>query len=222
MSLKPVKKSDQGKLWMTPRRDKPRKIHPEYHLIITEGTKTEPLYFQRIKEIINQKYPEHIQMTIIGQGDNTVNLFDQAKRIVNDDPNGYKHVWIVYDTDDFPAEDINKVPELCRNSSTEDCHYHAIWSNQCIELWYLLHYSFFQSDIHRKAYSPKLSAHLQNEGCGKYQKNRADMFDILRPHLPTAIRNAERLDELNAGKTPAESAPGTKVYEFLEKIKTYL
>ena len=222
MSLKPAKKSDQGKLWMTPRRDKPRKIHPEYHLIITEGTKTEPLYFQRVKEIINQKYPERIQLTIIGQGDSTVNLFEKAKRIVNDDPNGYKHVWIVYDTDDFPAEDINKVPELCRNSSTEDCHYHAIWSNQCIELWYLLHYSFFQSDIHRKSYSPKLSEHLQNEGCGRYKKNRPDMFDILLPHLLTAIRNAERLDALNAGKTPAESAPGTKVYEFLEKIKTYL
>ena len=86
MSLKPARKSDQGKLWMTPRRDKPRKIHPEYHLIVTEGTKTEPLYFQRIREIINQKYPERIQLTIIGQGDHTVNLFAQAKRIVHDDP----------------------------------------------------------------------------------------------------------------------------------------
>ena len=32
--------------------------------------------------------------------------------------------------------------------------YHAIWSNQCIEVWFLLHFSYFQSDIHRKEYWP--------------------------------------------------------------------
>ncbi|WP_330637594.1 hypothetical protein [Enterocloster lavalensis] len=44
MSLKPLKKSDMNKEWMRTRRDKPRKIQPEYHLIVTEGTNTEPAY----------------------------------------------------------------------------------------------------------------------------------------------------------------------------------
>ena len=34
MSLKPPKKSDLDKSWMKARRDKPKKIQPEYHLII--------------------------------------------------------------------------------------------------------------------------------------------------------------------------------------------
>ena len=38
MSLKPPKKSDLGKSWMKPRRDKNILIRPEYHLIVTEGT----------------------------------------------------------------------------------------------------------------------------------------------------------------------------------------
>ena len=42
MSLKPPKKSDLGKSWMKPRRDKNILIRPEYHLIVTEGTETEP------------------------------------------------------------------------------------------------------------------------------------------------------------------------------------
>ena len=42
MSLKPPKKSDLGKSWMKPRRDKNILICPEYHLIVTEGTETEP------------------------------------------------------------------------------------------------------------------------------------------------------------------------------------
>lgn len=33
MSLKPPKKSDLDKSWMKARRDKPKKIQPEYHLI---------------------------------------------------------------------------------------------------------------------------------------------------------------------------------------------
>lgn len=33
MSLKPVKKSDQNKSWMQPRRDRRKMIQPEYHLI---------------------------------------------------------------------------------------------------------------------------------------------------------------------------------------------
>lgn len=48
MSLKPPKKSDLDKSWMKARRDKPKKIQPEYHLIITEGTDTEPAYFGAI------------------------------------------------------------------------------------------------------------------------------------------------------------------------------
>ena len=45
MSLKPLKASDMGKEWMSKRRDGRRSINPEYHLIVTEGTKTEPKYF---------------------------------------------------------------------------------------------------------------------------------------------------------------------------------
>ena len=52
MSLKPPKKSDLDKTWMKARRDKPKKIQPEYHLIITEGTDTEPAYFEAMKEVI--------------------------------------------------------------------------------------------------------------------------------------------------------------------------
>lgn len=77
-------------------------------------------------------------------------LFDRARSHVQRSSNVYKHVWIVYDTDDFPQDYINRTAELCGQSSTEETEYHAIWSNQCIEVWFLLHFSYFQSDIHRK------------------------------------------------------------------------
>jgi hypothetical protein len=222
MSLKPPKKSDLDKSWMKKRRDKAIKIQPEYHLIVTEGTETEPQYFSAIRDIINRQYRDKIQLDIFGEGDNTLSLFEKAKRRASENPNGYKHVWVIYDTDDFPADHINRTAELCNQNSTSETQFHAIWSNQCIELWYLLHFSFFQSDIHRKEYWPKLTDWLESIGTGEYTKGRTDMYTVLRPFLEMAIVNAKKLDIINEGRTPTASAPGTKVYELIEKLIPYL
>lgn len=222
MSLKPLKKSDLGKAWMKPRMDRKMKIQPEYHLIVSEGTNTEPVYFEAIREIINRQYREKIQLEIAGEGDNTIRLFWKARQRALESANGYRHVWVVYDTDDFPAEHIDCVVELCREHSTEDTEYHALWSNQCVELWYLLHFSFMQSDIHRTAYWPKLTQWLTSIGAGEYRKNREDMYKILYPFMDFAIANAKRLENINQGRPPSKSAPGTKIYQLIERLKPYL
>ena len=56
MSPKPPGKPDRREGWMPRRRDKFIKMQPEYHLIVTEGTSTEPQYFQRMKETINLRH----------------------------------------------------------------------------------------------------------------------------------------------------------------------
>ena len=222
MSLKPLKKTDSDKEWLSGRRDARRAISPEYHLIVTEGTKTEPQYFGEIKMHINTRFRERIQLEVYGEGKNTVSLFEAAKQIVEKSPNGYKHIWIVYDTDDFSAESIDAVQVLCKENSNKGRRYHAIWSNQCIELWYLLYFSFFQSDINRRDYNPKLNECLKGISAGEYKKNRIDMFSVLRPYMETAISNAKKLNSINEGRTPSKSAPGTKVYELIEAIKPYI
>ena len=222
MSLKPPKKSDLNKPWMKNKPDRVIKIHPEYHLIVTEGTDTEPAYFGTIKEIINKQYPDKIQLNVFGEGDNTISLFERAKVLAGNNSNIYKHVWILYDTDDFPAAHIDRVLQLCADNSTEETEFHAIWSNQCIELWFLLHFSFMQSDIHRTEYWPKLTECLKRIGAGEYAKNRTDMYCVLRPYMDTAIANAKSLDEINYGKAPSKAAPGTKVYELVERLRPYL
>lgn len=222
MSLKPLKKTDMNKSWMKKRRDKQIKIQPEYHLIVTEGTKTEPEYFRAIRDIINSQYKDRVQLDIYGEGENTLNLFDRAQKHVNNSPNIYKHVWIVYDTDDFPSDHINKTAQLCENCSNDETTYHAIWSNQCIELWFLLHFSYFQSDIHRQEYWEKLSKSMSLYGLGTYTKGRSDMYMVLRPYLEIAIQNAKRLDEVNKGRKSSAAAPGTKMHEMLQTLKPYL
>ena len=223
MSLKPPKKSDLGKSWMKNRRDKARMIQPEYHLIASEGTETEPQYFGAIQRIINSKYRDRIQLKVEGIGDNTVNLLMKARQYVQNNGIVFKHVWIVYDTDDFLAENIDMVAQLCEEYSTQgETIYHAVWSNQCVELWYLLHFMYMDTDIDRSRYWPKLSDCLKNMGAGSYEKNRPDMYEVLRPYMDIAIANAKRLDKQNEGRKPSESAPGTKVYELVEMLRPYL
>lgn len=223
MSLKPVKKTDRGKSWIPARPDRKIGIQPEYHLIITEGTQTEPLYFEVLKARINSKYPNRIHMEITGKGKGADFLFAEATRRVAANPNGYSHVWLVFDTDDFPKDQIDNTVFRCKeiNGAQTQTKYHALWSNQCIELWFLLHFSFFHSDVARKEYGPKLTAHLKKIKQGVYSKNRADMFDILLPYVDTAIKNAHKLADENDGKSATQSKPGTRVYELLEDLRAY-
>lgn len=52
-----------------------------------------------------------------------------------------------------------------------------------------MHFSYFQSDIHRKEYWPKLSEIMTLYGLGPYSKGREDMYHTVTP--------------LSGGSTPA-------------------
>ena len=134
----------------------------------------------------------------------------------------FKHIWVVYDTDDFPKDKIDSVSELCKKNSTSYCRYHAIWSNQCIELWFLLHFGYYQSDLHRDYYFPKLDKWLKSINAGKYEKNRDDIYSLLKPYLTTAIKNAEQIADGNKNLPPSQCSPGTTVYEIFKKLINYL
>lgn len=224
MSKKPPKKSDLDKQWMSPRSNKSIAINPEYHLIVTEGTKTEPKYFNEVAELINRKYRGRIVIKIEGEGKSTLALLEAAKsyasqRIVNP----YKHVWLIYDKDDFPPESFNKTETECNRISNSRTIFHALWSNQCIELWFLLHFIYFDSDIIRDEYYDKLSEHIQKIDGSKYEKNRDDIYTILKPYQGTAIRNAKKLIcTYYENTTPSKMSPATKVFEIFEKLQPYL
>ena len=66
LSLKPPKKSDLDKKWMKKRLDRAIKIQPEYHLIVTEGTDTEPEYFGSTKSYENISHIQQEHLIEIG------------------------------------------------------------------------------------------------------------------------------------------------------------
>ena len=69
-----------------------------------------------------------------------------------------------------------------------------------------------------------LNNKFQELGLGKYRKNMPNIFEILleKGNPKLAIRYAKRIIKDGTDKTPAEIAPGTKVYELVEELAKYL
>ena len=205
MSNKPAKKSDSGKAWMRQRRDRAIRIAPEYHLIVSEGIKTEPQYFKGLKNDLG-RYRDKITLEIEGTGKNILTLLDKADELANRYERygkHFSHIWVVYDKDDFPLDNFDNTADLCKKRSTNDRKYHALWSNECIEYWFLLHFEYLNTGISREQYYPKLSKHLNCE----YVKNDDKIYDKLKPMYKTAIRNAKKM--LKAHEIANSHTPGS-------------
>lgn len=222
MSAKPPKKSDLNKQWMRKRRDTKRMIRPEYHLIVSEGTETEPNYFGSLVARIDDKYKNRLHFEVHGEASSTVRLVEIAKSRAQNDPNGFKHVWVVFDKDDFAARDFDAAIDLCKKYTTPETTYHPVWSNECFELWFLLHFIYLEANVDRDSYHEKLNEHLTAIHAGRYEKNRKDMFDLLEPRMDLAIQNAKKLHKEKRYMQPSASAPCTTVYTLVETLKPYL
>lgn len=88
----------------------------------------------------------------------------------------------------------------------------------------MLHFAYYTSNNHRKEYITFLNDKFKELGLGKYQKNMRNIFDILieKGNPKLAIRYAKRIIDAGDDKSPADIAPGTKVYELVEELAKYL
>ncbi|MBN4056603.1 MAG: hypothetical protein COA82_12965 [Alkaliphilus sp.] len=230
MSKKPLKKSDiKRKMEKKKRKEGSKLAQPEKYLIICEGEKTEPNYFEGIKKKIEEKYDRRIHIETEGTGRNTLSLLEYAKAfVVSKSKNGelYDHVWLVYDLDDFPRDNFDNTADATEalnkvNAADEDSpKWHVAWSNQCIELWFLLHFNYYNSNISRREYFEKLAEIFKDRAETKYEKNDQKVFEFLSEHgdLEFAINNAKRLCEESKGKSPSQMVPATTVYKLVEKL----
>ncbi len=176
-------------------------------LIICEGKETEPNYFNAFKV-------KSAQITVIGTGFNTISLVEEASKKVKEYKNDgmlFNQVWCVFDRDDF-HEHFNEAILKARKKG-----FHVAYSNEAFELWYLLHFIYFDSNINRKAYIEKLNKHISKP----YQKNDTEMYNILKPRQAFAIKNAKKLLSKYSLKNPNKEEPSTTVHELVEQLNRY-
>lgn len=188
-----------------------------YFLIVTEGEKTEPLYFESFKRKLPKGLLDTVQL--IGEGANTVTVVAKAiserdKR--NADPvlPDFEEVWAVFDRDDFGADKVNQALQL---AAAQDIS--VGFSNEAFELWYILHFQFLDAALHRHQYIPILS-----EICGfRYEKNSEQFVAYLEVNgdVQQAITWARTLCERFGHEYSYENAPLTTVYQLVEKLVEY-
>jgi len=214
--------------WKKQRRMEYLEIKEYSYYIFCEGEQTEPQYFDGFKRLIedNPIYRDLVLIRIEPCGAETMRVIHQAERYVKENRITKGKIWCVYDKDSFPARDFNGVVEravsLSRNNP--ELQYRAAWSNECIEYWFMLHFAYYTSNNHRTEYIRFLNEKYTELGIGKYRKNDNRTFDTLmkygNPKL--ASRYAKRIIKDHGRRSPAEMAPGTKVYELVEELARFL
>lgn len=116
------------------------------YYIFCEGEQTEPLYFEGFKRLIedNPIYKDMVLIEIEPCAAETMRVIGMAERYVHKNRINRGQIWCVYDKDSFPAKDFNGVSERVDKLNLENSklQYHAVWSNECIEFWFILHFAY--------------------------------------------------------------------------------
>ena len=161
------------------------------YLIVTEGERTEPLYFEGLKYLIQRKYGgtiKVVEINIEGKGCSTNKLIEKTDEIISRSKAMYQNVWVVFDKDDFTDFD-----EAIKNGVEKG--YNIAWSNQSFEYWLYLHFEYSDSALHRDDWCKKLDELFEKYGIGNgYHKNCKDLYALLNDFggVETAIKNAKR------------------------------
>jgi hypothetical protein len=186
------------------------------------NTETEPYYIQGLVDLINKKYSEIIKndrIKVFGTGRNTRGLLKYAIKHANKPENSqYSHMWLMYDKDDFPNDNFDNTQFSINSYNHQDREIFAAWSNECIELWFILYFENLIANVSREQYRIILRRHFD------YEKNLNNLYSILeeKGDINLAISRAKKLYEENNNSSPSRMTPATRVHELVEELRGYL
>ena len=207
------------------RGSRPRRTKPVI-LIVTEGEKSEPKYFEHFRTRQNNVEVRVVPNSKNGSKTDYLNLIRKASRICKDDDLSSKSgdsVWIIADGDvNYQAADaVKKKNEALTQAraTTEKEAYSLLISNPCFELWYLLHLRY--TTAHLPDYDAVKKA-LEQVGIKDYEKHN-DLYEQLASERIEAIKRAKRLEahQVENGFTlplGLDANPFTEVYRLVEKL----
>ena len=198
---------------------------PNSFLIVSEGAKTEPYYFDGLANYINNKFGNSIDVEkpiidTCGEGKCTVSLIRETEKIVFNSKIVYSQVWVVFDKDDF--NDFDEAIALGENNG-----YRIAWSNQSFEYWIFLHFNYSDSALHRNDWVEKLNEVFKTYEIDEngYTKNNPDIFNIVisKGSLKAAIQNAIRINKnYSTVDKPSECDPCTMVHKLVLELRDYI
>lgn len=193
-------------------------------LIVTEGSKTEPLYLGDIRSKYRLQ-TANVQVQHSQYGTSPIRIVEYAEHLfVNGDeekniqPRAFEQVYVVFDRDDHETyhNALNKAAALngkLRNDLKQPVKFEAIASVPCFELWLLLHFEDVHAPLHRAEVYQRLRQHLPN-----YDKGQAGHYAQTCPNLADASQRAERLAQLTTAHDGVE--PYTDMHRLVHLLST--
>jgi hypothetical protein len=191
-------------------------------LIVCEGSKTEPQYFEALK----RHYRLHnanvvVQSSQYGTSPLQVVQFAQDRFERGDAhshlrPRAFDRVVAVFDRDEHASYHAalalaDGLAQALRNEDKKPVRFEAVASVPNFELWLLLHFEDVLAPVHRDQVLQRLRQHLPH-----YAKAGADHFGLTRHRMPAAIVRAAHL----AGLSTRED--GLQPYTDMGKLAHWL
>lgn len=174
-------------------------------LIVSEGEQTEKLYFEAFET-------SGLKVHAIGTGRSSVDVVREAVKHRDRSGFDFTQVWCVFDRDHCTSESFRDAIAAAKRNDMR-----VAYSNEAFELWFLLHFMFFDSAVGRQDYAEKLDGLLGHE----YDKNSPTMYAELADRQETAIANAIRLLALYQRPNPHVDNPSTTVHLLVQELNKH-
>ncbi len=186
-------------------------------LIVCEGTKTEPNYFEAFKRLNHGTTVYDIEVK--GLGANTTSVVDKAIDLKS--KGNYDRVWAVFDKDSFSDDKFNRA--IIKAEKNGIC---CAWSNEAFELWYLYHFVNRTTGMSRTEYQTAISKAVNSSTKYKlktayeYKKPDKNHFEIMTRYgsMDNAIKFAEAQSQTYTDQRYATHNPCTMVFKLVRQL----
>ena len=187
-------------------------------LIVCEGSKTEPIYFNSLKSNLRLSM---VEVEIVGEGaapitvvNRAIELRQERRRVAKTSVGRatYDVVYCVIDVEAPKAESLLRAVNKAEGNRLE-----VILSNPCFEYWYILHFRKTSAPFNT---SQDAKSALRQEHPA-YCESDTTIFDVVYPMTANAIKHSKEVlkEQHNDAEDLDDCNPSTHVHKIVEYLQ---
>ena len=183
-------------------------------LIVCEGEKTEPNYFNELKSAFRLS---NANVRVCGQGADPLSVVNFAIDTFREEPE-FDRVYCVFDRDRHTKYN-EALEKVSRTKLGKKKKIIAIPSVPCFEFWLLLHFIYTTRPFDAPPGNSICSRVIKElkKYIPTYQKGDRNIFGELQDKLDKAITNARKVEQFH--RTSATDNPSTRVHSLVEYLR---
>lgn len=207
-----------------PKRDRGTRTFDDTYLYIFCNGETEKNYFEDMRKALRFA---QVMCVIVSFTYNRLSLAKKVKNYCKKEritPHAKTQIFVVYDADIQPKGQQTNVSAI---KAEVDNAYHAclaygykpIVSNECFELWILLHYADVAAPSHRDMLIKRVGTHITD-----YHKTESPVYACITMQQDTALRRANALAVQHGYSVgdknfvPSRACPFTNVHVLVKAM----